>query len=105
MTSCHKLGGLKWPNLFTHDSRGQESEIKVMQGHGSSEGSWEKSISCSFQLLVAPRSPWLVTPSLRSLPPSPHGLPCVPVSSSAADVCDGTSGSADPPKVISSQDA
>lgn len=66
----HKLSGLDDRNVFSCNSMGQKSEIKVSVGSGS----LLRGEPClPFQLHVAPNTPWLKTTLIPYLPVSSHG--------------------------------
>ena len=67
----HKLSGLDDRNVFSCNSMGQKSEIKVSVGSGSLLG---EEPFLPFQFLVAPNSPWSKTALIPYLPVSSRSL-------------------------------
>ena len=76
ITNYHKLCGLEQQNCIPSQFWGRKSEVKVWEGHVSSEGSREESFLASSQLLGIPINPQrslACSTSLQSLPLSWHG--------------------------------
>lgn len=65
----HKLGGLEDRNVFSCNSMGQKSEIKMSAGSGSL---LRGDPFLPFQLPVAPNTPWPKTALIPYLPMSSH---------------------------------
>lgn len=68
ITNEHKLNGLKHTNVFSHSSRSQKSEFRVLTEQHSLWRIQGRIFRCPIQALAVPQLPWILATTLPSLP-------------------------------------